>query len=66
MSLHNLADVATSHTKNFQKLFNRDLVAQPLYLCVFAEHFGVEADPVVGDKHATLVEDVFLQSTGVT
>lgn len=36
------------------------------YLGVFAKHFGVEADPVVGDKHASLVEDVLLQSTGVT
>lgn len=37
-----------------------------LYLCVFAEYFGVETDPVVRDKHSTLVEDVFLQGTGVT
>lgn len=36
------------------------------YLGVFAKHFGVEADPVVGYKQASLVEDVFLQSTGVT
>lgn len=36
------------------------------YLCVFAKHFGVEADPVVRDKHPSLVQDVFLQSTGVT
>lgn len=52
--------------RTFGKHFNGDLVAQPLYLCVFAKHFGVEADPVVRDKHATLVEDVFLQSAGVT
>lgn len=37
-----------------------------LYLCVFAKYFGVETDPVVGDKHSALVEDVFLQGTGVT
>lgn len=36
------------------------------YLGVFAKHLGVEADPVVGDKHASLVQDVLLQSTGVT
>lgn len=29
-------------------------------LSVFAEHFGVEADPVVGDEHPSLVEDVLL------
>lgn len=36
------------------------------HLGVFAKHFGVEADPVVGDEHASLVEDVLLQSAGVT
>jgi len=36
------------------------------YLCVFSKHLGVEADPVVRDEHPALVEDVFLQSTGVT
>lgn len=36
------------------------------YLCVFAKHLGVEADPVVRYEHSSLVEDVFLQSAGVT
>lgn len=34
-------------------------------LGVFAEDFGVEADPVVGDKHLALVQDVSLQRTRV-
>lgn len=34
-------------------------------LGVFAEDFGVEADPVVGDKHLALVQDVSLQSARV-
>lgn len=34
-------------------------------LGVFAEDFGVEADPAVGDKHLALVQDVPLQSARV-
>lgn len=34
-------------------------------LGVFAEDFGVEADPVVGDEHLALVQDVPLQGARV-
>lgn len=40
-----------------------------IFLCenlgVFAEDFGVEADPVVGDEHLALVQDVSLQGARV-
>lgn len=41
------------------------VTAVPAHLGISAEDFGVETDPVVGDEHFSLVQDVSLQGAGV-